>query len=474
MKHRTWVILAVGGLLAAWACVAAFLPTARRGAPPAVSSGGGSSRVQLSVGDVVTLTAALGSSHLLAGGPGDLALDVALQASDVGGSSERVPVDVVLVIDRSGSMAGEKLQSAKLAAHRLVGLLRPGDRVGVVSYASDVIVPVGLVEPGAGGSAAAMVRVAIDSLSAEGSTFLDGGLSRAAELLGSAAATGRAQRIVLISDGEANVGRTTNADLDPVARAATSRGVTLSTIGVGLAFNERLMMGLADAGAGNYYYLREGNELAFAFSRELEHLSRTVARAAVIEVTPAPGARVVDVSGHMFERTATGVAIRVGDLPAGSSRKVLVRMALDSAARGPMPAAAVTLRFEDARARRIVEGRADLAVTVTDSVAEVERGRDREVMAALAEVEASEGMATAMSAFESGDTVGARQGLVDRAVDLAARAAAVGGAEGERMRRAADSLSGAGAALADAPPPASPVGLDLIKRSRAQARELSR
>ncbi|MBI2893226.1 MAG: VWA domain-containing protein [Deltaproteobacteria bacterium] len=473
MKHRTWVILAIGGLLTAWACMAAFLPAGPRKTPAVVSAGGGSSRVQLSVGDVVTLTAALGSSHVLAGGPGDLALDVALEAGEAGGSTERVPVDVALVIDRSGSMAGEKIQAARAAAHRLVGLLRPGDRVALVSYASDVTVQVGLIDPGAGGSATAMVHGAIDGMMAEGSTFLDGGLSRAAELLGPAAQRGRAQRIVLISDGEANVGRTTSADLDPIARTAAERGVTLSTIGVGLAFNERLMMGLADAGAGNYYYLREGSELALTFTRELEHLSRTVARAAVIEITPAAGTRVVDVSGHMFERTATGVTIRVGDLPARSSRKVLVRLAMDPAAIGPMPAAAVTLRFEDARARRVVEGRADLGVTVTDRVAEVERGRDREVMAALAEVEASEGMATAMSAFESGDTGGARQGLAGRAAALAAQAAALGGVEGERIQRAAESLSGAGAALADSPAAASPAGLDLIKRSRAQARELA-
>lgn len=431
--------------------------------------GSGQARVVLDLEDLLTLTAALESTHVLLGQPGELALNLGLVTRAGTESGARVPVDLALVLDRSGSMEGDKLLFAKQAAQQLIGLLRPGDRAAFISYASDVTVHTGLLPS----SQANVLTGAIWGVTAEGSTNLDGGLSRAVELLSPEARSGRAQRVILISDGEANVGRTTLQDLAPLASGAAERGVSLTTIGVGLSFNEQLMMGLADSGVGNYHYVREGAGLAGAFTTEFDRLARTVVRNAVVEVTPAPGVVIADVVGHTYERNGAGVRVRVGDLFGGMQRKVLVRLRLAPGSAGPTDAAFVRLEVEDPRTSRQLTATAGLGVTVTEQVAEVERGRDPEVAAAVAEVRAAEQMQAAMRQYESGDTAGASNALRGLAGSLSSQGRAIGGAGGARMMQSAERLLSADRAVLAAPSAASEDGRDVARRSRAEARELA-
>lgn len=475
---RTAVLWSIGAVLCAYTVFVhlgwgsgAGVPEPGGGPGHVVTGGNGRSRVVLDLDGLLTLTAALESSHVLRAGDGELALNLALATREDDGSGARVPIDVALVIDRSGSMQGDKLLFAKQAAQRLVGLLRPGDRVAIVSYASDVTVNTGLLEA----SRAGELQSAIWAIAADGSTNLDGGLDRAVGLLSPEARPGRAQRVILISDGEANVGRTTIEELQPVASGAAERGVSVSTIGVGLSFNEQLMMGLADGGAGNYHYVRDGSGLAGAFDQEFDRMARTVARAAVVEVTPAPGVTIADVAGHTFERTANGVVrIRVGDLFGGAQRKVLLRLRLSPGTVGVADAASVSLQTEDPRSGRVLTARADLGVVVTEQVAEVEHGRDAEVTAALAEVRAAERISDAMGQYENGDTTSARATLRSFASQLTADGRALGGAGGARMLESARKLYEADSAVLAAPAAASEQGRDVARRGRAQAHDLAR
>lgn len=474
---RTIILWSIGAVLAAYTAFVSF-GLGRSGGSggdggggtTVTRSGSGQSRVVLDLEGLLTLTAALESTHVLRGQAGELALNLGLAARPDDGSGARVPVDLVLVLDRSGSMEGDKLLFAKQAAQRLLAQLRPEDRAAFVSYASDVTVHTGLMPAGQ----ASILTGAVWGVTAEGSTNLDGGLSRALELLAPEARSGRAQRVILLSDGEANVGRTTLEELAPLASAAAERGVSLSTVGVGLSFNEALMMGLADSGVGNYHYVKDGQGLAGVFDQEFDRLARTVARAAVVEVTPAPGVTIADVAGHTFERSGDAVRIRVGDLFGNAQRKVLLRLRLAPGSLGPADAVSVRLQVEDPRTSRQLSASAALGVTVTEQVAEVEHGRDPEVAAAVAEVRASENMANAMRQYESGDTTGASATLRGFADALAAQGRAVGGSGGARMLESARRLYTTDQAVQAAPAAASEEGRDLARRSRAEAHALAR
>jgi len=465
---RTAVLLSVGALLVAFTA-AVRLGAWSDGDPPIPTpppTGGGGARASLDLDGVLSVVASLESTHALSGA--ELALDLDVTAGRPP-REERVPVDVVMVLDRSGSMQGDKIEHARAAARGLLGMLRPGDRVALVSYATDVVVHCGLVDA----SGAPALGHAVDGLVADGSTNLDGGLSRAIELLSPEARSGRAQRVILISDGEANVGRSTLEALGPMVAGAAERGVTLSSVGVGLAFNEHLMMGLADRGVGNFHYVRDGAELAGVFANELETLAATVARSATIEVEPAPGVTVVDVIGHTFERVGGGVRIPVGDFFPGARRKVLLRLQLAKGVLGPADAATVRASVVDARHGRRVSATAELGVVLTDRVADVDRGRDPEVTAAIGEVRASEAMSNAMRMFEHGDTAGASTLLQSVARSLRAEAAPLAAPVQARMRESAEQLDRADGAVVAAPSASSDAGRDAILTGRAGARALA-
>jgi len=472
---RTIALWSIGAILTAFTAFVHFrgVETAGGGGGgggwPTTQPGSGQARVVLDLEGLLTLTAALESTHVLRGQPGELALNLGLVARPGDDSGARVPVDLALVLDRSGSMEGDKLLFAKQAAQQLVAQLRPGDRAAFISYASDVTVHTGLLPS----SQANILGGAIWGITAEGSTNLDGGLSRALELLAPYASSGRAQRVILISDGEANVGRTTLEELSPVVASAAERGVSVTTVGVGLSFNEQLMMGIANSGVGNYHYVRDGQGLAGAFTREFERLARTVARNAVVDVTPAPGVVIADVVGHTFERSGDGVRIRVGDLFGGVQRKVLLRLRLAPGSTGPADAATVRLQVEDPRTARQLSATANLGVTVTEQVADVERGRDPEVAAAVAEVRAAEQLQSAMRMYEAGDARAASSALRGLADSLSSQGRAVGGASGARMLQSAQQLLSTDRAVLAAPSAASDEGRDVARRSRAEAHELA-
>jgi Ca-activated chloride channel family protein len=269
----------------------------------------------------VSLVAQVDRGTLLAGSDGDVHVALTLRASEA--TSElptRRPSDVLVVLDVSGSMSGPKLAHAKQALHELIGRLSSEDRFGLVTYESQahLLLPLTLADA----PASARFHRVVDELTTAGGTNMSAGLDLALEEVKKQARSARGARVLLLSDGHANQGDSSQSGLSGRVRALTWLDDVVSTLGIGDDFNEDLMTSLAEAGTGNFYYLSRVEKLASYFDAELRAASQTVASAIELRFAPAAGVELLELSGYPIERAAKQVTVRPGNLIQGQERRL--------------------------------------------------------------------------------------------------------------------------------------------------------
>src|SRR3954468_861547 len=243
-------------------------------------------------------------------------------------SQTRPPSTLQVVLDRSGSMAGDPLESAKAALIDLVGRLEPTDHFGLVVFDDevDVAVPAGPLTD------KDTVRGLIASIPPGGTTNLSGGylrgLQEARRVAGKRGAT-----LLLISDGHANVGILDSDKLGSVAADARSRRVTTSTIGLGLGYDETLLAALARGGAGNTHFAEEGDTAAAALASEVDGLLEQVVQAASLTVKPTGAVESVTLWNDLASAPVDGgFMVELGDFYAGQQRKLLLEIEIPAMA----------------------------------------------------------------------------------------------------------------------------------------------
>ncbi len=275
----------------------------------------------------------LDRGSVLAGGDGLVTMELVLRGEDrEAGATPRVPTDMVVVLDRSGSMSGDPLAHAKAAVESLMAQLAEDDRFALVSYASDVRLdwPLAPASP----ENRARWRRTLAAIPSNGGTNMAIGLDLANQTLSGADRSGRAARVVLLSDGHANQGDHSRSGLMRRAAGAVKGEYVLSAAGVGQGFDESLMAALAGAGTGNFYYVEHAEDLARVFTGEFATARRTVASGAVVTIRPGEGVDVVEASGFPLERSAGEVRFRPGDVFAGQERYVWVTLRAPTASEG--------------------------------------------------------------------------------------------------------------------------------------------
>lgn len=180
----------------------------------------------------------------------------------------RLPLNLAIVLDRSGSMGGGKLERVVTAARAALRHLGPADRFSVVSYDNEISVAVAstMATPMAVEGAFEV----LDRLRPGGTTALAEGWLRGAEQVALHRDTGEAlQRVLLLTDGQANVGERNPMRLAEQADGLRRRGIRTSTFGVGQGFDEHLLSGMAEAGGGNFHYLDTAESLEQLLAAEV-------------------------------------------------------------------------------------------------------------------------------------------------------------------------------------------------------------
>ncbi len=261
----------------------------------------------LSAADGVQVKVQLDRSHVLAGG--SLRAQLTLVTPDEGADATVLPSDVVLVLDTSGSMGGEKLVDAKRAAHTLLNQLGKRDRAAIIDFDSGARVAVAL-QP-----VDRRAHDAIDVMGAGGGTNMAEGLQTGLEAMGRAE-SGRSRRVVLLSDGHPD----SASGLRALAGRFGQLEAPLTTVGVGANYDPMLMQDLADAGTGNFYWAGPNMALDQVFADEFRAARSRFASDTRLQGRLGEGVRLTGVSGYAVAKGS----VALGDLFAGQQRTLFV------------------------------------------------------------------------------------------------------------------------------------------------------
>lgn len=257
-------------------------------------------------------------------------------------NGSRVPLNLAVVLDRSGSMNGAKLAHARDAASQLLSQVFPDDTTSVVVFDHEVEVVAGAARR----DAQAALSHRIDRIEAGGSTNLSGGWMEGRSQVDRFRDAERSNRILLLTDGRANHGVTDPAVLRRLFAEAREQGVTTSTIGFGEDFDENLLRELADAGGGNTHYIEDPDQAPDVFRNELDELLSLSAQNVRAEVRLEAGVEVARVH-HSYPREAAdgGLRLRLGDLYASEPKLLLLELGveLDGEGADETPLAALVL-----------------------------------------------------------------------------------------------------------------------------------
>jgi len=356
----------------------------------------------------VELDVALGNPVVLAGEKQTGYLRVAMKGFELDDPSQRTPVNVAIVLDKSGSMSGQKIDKAKEAAIMAIQRLRPDDIVSVVVYDHTVSV----VVPATKVSDREAIFAAIRRINAGGNTALFAGVSKGAHEVRKFLDDQRVNRIILLSDGLANTGPSSPGDLAQLGESLMREGISVTTIGLGIDYNEDLMTRLAAASDGNNYFAEEARDLDNVYAREFGEVLSVIAQEVGLRIECAEGVRPVRVLGREADINGRVITAALNQLYSRQTKYILIEVELPAGEVGQeFQVAKVDLDYANLQTETRDRLSSRIAVAYVDSPKVVESRYNKRVMGSVARQVGAETNRVAMELRDQGQVEEARQAL---------------------------------------------------------------
>lgn len=382
--------------------------------------------------EVVSFEGATTNKLVRAGAPGDLVarLRIATRAPERAG---RVRANVALLVDASGSMEGKPIADAIAASLAMVESLADGDRLTVVAFGSTTETLLPSAELDADSRAEARERIA--ALQARGTTDLAGGLERAVSEVARHLDPEGINRVVLLGDGVPNDER----DIRRIAGEAGGRGIAITSLGLGLDYDETVMGAIAQLSGGKFHFVERSDQVASYFKEEVLRLQTVYARNARVTVTPGPGVVVRSVVGQPTSVSGRQVSVSLGDLSRADVRNLAVKLSVDPRRDGaPVELLDALLVYEDPLAGGAqVERRLFLGAHASGDTARIDAARNTQLEDEVALLETAAATIRALDRQKTDGKSAASADLEQAAVVAESQAERTGNAE---LEKAASSL----------------------------------
>lgn len=330
----------------------------------------------------VDLRVNLGNPVVHAGKSQTGILKISVKGFDWHMETDRSSVNVALVLDKSGSMGGEKIQHAKEAAIMAIEMLNENDVVSVITYDDTVRV----VVPATRLDRKWKIYEEIRNIRSGGRTALFAGVSKGAREVRKYLDRTRVNRVILLSDGLANIGPSSARELGELGASLGREGISVTTIGLGLGYNEDLMTRLAGLSDGNHAFVRDPEDLAQIFRYEFESAMSVVAKDLNIIINCGHGIRPLRVLGREAEIIGQKVRVNLNQISSQQEKFVILEVEIPAGKAGDnRKLASVDVSYLNLQTQRNDALNDSISVKYSGSDEEVKKSVNKPVMESAAE-----------------------------------------------------------------------------------------
>ena len=355
------------------------------------------------------------SAYILSDRTQTIPVRVGLTGFDIPSRGERTPVNVSIVLDRSGSMSGDKIARAKEAAVMAINRLRADDIVSVVTYDHNVNV----VVPATKLNDRYDIIRRIEKIRVGGNTALFAGVSKGAAEVRKFFDRNRVNRIILLSDGLANVGPSSPGELGDLGRSLGRDGISVSTFGLGLGFNEDLMTRLALNSDGNHAFVESAIDLARVFEREFGDILSVAAQDVEVTITCGNGIRPVRIIGRAGEIHGNRVTLAMNQLYSNQEKFVMLEVEVPATSDGrALELADVEVAYRNMQSKKNERIAKTLGIQATSSRAKVDKTLNKGTVEDYYKQLANDASEKAIEFRDAGKKEEAKKVLTDNAMLL--------------------------------------------------------
>lgn len=327
-------------------------------------------------------------------------LKVSFRGRDTDSPAERSPINVALVIDRSSSMQGDKINKARDAALLAVDMLRPGDIISVIGYdfSAEVIIPATQIK-----NKQQLKSRIRETIRAHGNTALFAGVSKGMKEVKKYLSKNKVNRVILLSDGQANVGPSSTSELGELGLAAAKQGITVSTIGLGEGYNEDLMTALAGYSDGNHFFVESASDLVAAFDSEFKDVMNVAAQNVTAEIVIKHG-KPLRLLGREGQIRGNRVSVKLNQIYANQEKYILLAIAPAKNQRhGEQAVADINIRYNPRGKAISIPSSHQVSVLYTDNAALAEQAINEEVLADVFIQQSNTANLKAIQALDAGN-----------------------------------------------------------------------